>query len=293
MAAIEPVKLFIGMPVYNGEKYIYEAVNSIISQDFSGWSLLISDNCSTDDTARIAQELAEKDSRIEYVRQAENIGAMGNFQYLVEGADCKYFMWAAADDLWESNYLSDCVAALDADEDVQFAGGGVKNIDPEGNIVRIYKSFHAFSSRVLFLQLFKYLLAPEIDGKANLIYSIFRLNFCKSVCSIPNIFNGWGADMAFVAAAIARGQYSHVETTNLLKRVVTEEDITTAKCIENGEYSSIGYWGWFPPEKFHEYLTVILRGATTFSYKALIIIVMYLRLGVLRLKMGLKKLLFN
>lgn len=93
----------IGMPVYNGEKYIREALDSLLAQTFTDFELIISDNCSNDATENICREYALKDIRVKYIRQAENIGANANFKFLLENASSEFFMWAAHDDYLESN----------------------------------------------------------------------------------------------------------------------------------------------------------------------------------------------
>jgi glycosyltransferase involved in cell wall biosynthesis len=98
-------KISIGMPVYNGEKFINEAIESLLMQTFTEFELIISDNCSEDKTAEICKEYAAKDGRIKYFRQQENIGASANFSFLLNIARCEYFMWAAADDKWGKQYL--------------------------------------------------------------------------------------------------------------------------------------------------------------------------------------------
>jgi len=103
----------IGMPVYNGEQLIQEALESLLSQDFKDFELIISDNASTDATAEICQMYATRDSRIRYYRNENNIGPTANFNRLVHLACGNYFMWAAYDDLWEPSYISHMVDALD------------------------------------------------------------------------------------------------------------------------------------------------------------------------------------
>ena len=98
----------IGMPVFNGEKFICEALDSLLAQTFTDFELIISDNASTDGTEAICGEYAAKDSRIRYVRQAENLGPAANFKYVLDVAVGEYFMWAAADDLWAPNFIDKC-----------------------------------------------------------------------------------------------------------------------------------------------------------------------------------------
>lgn len=95
----------IGMPVYNGEKTISAALDSILAQTFTDFELIISDNASTDNTAEICEKYVINDSRIRCVRQSENIGAAKNFLYVLEQARAKYFMWAASDDIKSIDFL--------------------------------------------------------------------------------------------------------------------------------------------------------------------------------------------
>jgi glycosyltransferase involved in cell wall biosynthesis len=93
-----PPKVSIGMPVFNGEPFIREALDSLLAQTFSDFELIISDNGSTDGTEAICREYAATDPRIRYVRQPKNRGALFNFQFVLDEARGEYFMWAAHDD---------------------------------------------------------------------------------------------------------------------------------------------------------------------------------------------------
>ena len=95
----------IGMPVYNGEALIRQALDSLLAQTWTDFEILISDNASTDDTPRICQEYARRDRRVRYVRQGENRGGAWNFRYVLEAAQGKYFMFAAHDDAWKPSYI--------------------------------------------------------------------------------------------------------------------------------------------------------------------------------------------
>jgi glycosyltransferase involved in cell wall biosynthesis len=104
----------IGMPVFNGAHYLSIALNSILKQTYSNFELIISDNASTDKTEEICLQYASKDPRIKYYRQPQNIGPVKNFLFVLEQANSKYFMWAAADDKKSSNFLEKNVEFLDS-----------------------------------------------------------------------------------------------------------------------------------------------------------------------------------
>jgi glycosyltransferase involved in cell wall biosynthesis len=102
----------IGLPVYNGEKYLGCAIDSILAQDFPDFELIISDNASQDRTAAICREYAQHDKRIRYCRLDSNCGAVPNFQRVFWLARGRYFKWAAHDDVCLPGFLRRCVEAL-------------------------------------------------------------------------------------------------------------------------------------------------------------------------------------
>ncbi|AOW98240.1 hypothetical protein BJP34_01190 [Moorena producens PAL-8-15-08-1] len=117
MIADQP-RLSIGLPVYNGEEFLREALDSILAQTFEDFELIISDNCSTDATEEICREYQAKDKRIYYYRNQENLGAAPNYNRTVELARGEYFKWAADDDVCAPSFLARCVEVLDNDPTV-------------------------------------------------------------------------------------------------------------------------------------------------------------------------------
>jgi glycosyltransferase involved in cell wall biosynthesis len=102
----------IGMPIYNGEGLLRQALDSLLAQDYENFELIISDNASTDKTQEICLEYAARDDRIHYYRNDENIGPLRNFNRAFELSGGQYFMWAAHDDRWERNFISRLMEAF-------------------------------------------------------------------------------------------------------------------------------------------------------------------------------------
>ncbi len=126
----------IGLPVYNGERYLAEAIESILSQTYRHFELIICDNASTDATEQICRRLATQDIRIRYFRNVANLGAVRNFNLAAERASGKYFRWAAHDDRIAPEYLARCVEALEADPTIVLCHCQVKVIDENGAEVK-------------------------------------------------------------------------------------------------------------------------------------------------------------
>ncbi len=125
----------IGMPVYNEESYIRQTLDSLLAQDYENFELIISDNDSTDATQQICLEYAAREPRIRYRRNKINIGSIKNFNVVFKLSSGKYFMWAAAHDLWEPNFVSRCVEVLENDPSVVLCHTQAAWIGPDGKIL--------------------------------------------------------------------------------------------------------------------------------------------------------------
>lgn len=138
----------IGMPVYNGADFISEALESILAQDFGDFELIISDNASADNTAEICAAYAERDDRISYTRQPENMGAAKNYNDVFHAASAKYFKWAAHDDLLKPQFLTRCVECFESYETPPvIVYPRSEFIDEDGEVLRADRnSMHATSS---------------------------------------------------------------------------------------------------------------------------------------------------
>jgi len=125
-------RVSIGLPVYNGEKYLGEALESILAQTFGDFELIISDNASTVRTEEICRALAKKDKRVRYYRNKTNLGAAKNYNYLFELSCGKYFKWAAHDDTCAPQYLQRCIDVLDREPSVVLCYPRISYIDEDG-----------------------------------------------------------------------------------------------------------------------------------------------------------------
>jgi glycosyltransferase involved in cell wall biosynthesis len=125
----------IGLPVYNGERYVHDAIEAVLSQTFSNLELVISDNASTDATREICEDAARNDPRVRYSRNPENLGAALNFNRCFALAyPSEYFKWITYDDLITNDFLERCIEALDRDADVALAFPALVHADAEGNV---------------------------------------------------------------------------------------------------------------------------------------------------------------
>ncbi len=132
-------RLSIGLPVYNGEDYLAESLDALLGQTYEDFELIISDNASTDGTGDMCRGYAERDARIRYVRQPENIGLAGNHNFVFQQSRGELFKWAAADDLYGQDLLQSCVDALDEHPEVVLAHAWEAAIDASGTVTQSFE----------------------------------------------------------------------------------------------------------------------------------------------------------
>jgi glycosyltransferase involved in cell wall biosynthesis len=125
-------RLTIGLPVYNGEKYIAESLEALLGQSFTDFELIISDNASTDSTGDICRRYEKQDPRVRYCRQPQNIGLAPNHNFVAEQARGELFKWASNDDLYARNLLESCIDALDKYPDVVLAHAWTAKVNELG-----------------------------------------------------------------------------------------------------------------------------------------------------------------
>jgi glycosyltransferase involved in cell wall biosynthesis len=125
-------RVTIGVPVFNGESFLAETLDSLLNQTFSDFEVVISDNASTDRTEEICRAYTARDPRVRYCREVVNRGAAWNHNRVFELARGEYFKWNSADDLCAPEFLARCVAALDRDSAAVTAVSETVEIDERG-----------------------------------------------------------------------------------------------------------------------------------------------------------------
>ena len=154
-------RVTIGLPIYNGQNYLAETMDSLLAQTFRDFELVISDNASTDGTEAICRDYAARDPRVRYHRNEVNVGASANYNRTFELGRGQYFKWAAHDDLLAPTFLERCVAALDRDPAVVLAYTQAKAIDDKGQVVKVYPGKHHFNAPTPRERFYEFVLDPH------------------------------------------------------------------------------------------------------------------------------------
>lgn len=213
MAQEEPV-VSIGLPVYNGEPHLRDALASLLGQSYRNIELIVSDNGSTDGSAQICREFAAGDERVRYFRQPRNLGAGYNFGFVLEQAVGEFFMWAACDDLWDPDWIAKLLSALAGDAALAF--GELRRVDEQARVTEIFAQLSFTGGRLR--RMLDFYLAAEEGGKANLIYGLHRKAILALVWPRYTQTAGYGVDMHVVFDCLQYGAAAGVAGTSFYKR---------------------------------------------------------------------------
>lgn len=251
-------RVSIGLPVYNGENYLKDAIDSILSQTFTDFELIISDNASTDRTPDICQAYAVKDPRIRYYRIEQNQGAARNFNRVFELSLGGYFKWAAHDDIIASDYISKCVEVLDKDDSIVLCNSKVKFINNYGKIIEDYNISSDKTNSQKPQDRFGYLILFD-----HWCFDVFGLIRSEALRKTSLIKAYPGSDRALLVELGLIGRFYEIPQYLFFNRDHSERSIRALSDI----YSRAG---WFDPSKdgkivlpicriFFEYLKSINR----------------------------------
>ncbi len=240
----------IGMPVYNGEKYLKDALDSLLGQTFTDFELIVSDNASTDNTETICQNYAKRDHRIKYIRQPKNGGAWNNFQFVLHAASGEYFMWAACDDIWHPSWVSNLYEKLKSTKNTAVFGKLIHIDEFSKNILLpVTKNSFNFSGSLLKRKV-TFFLEFEGVGKANLFHSLFRKQDIDSrdllVYSLDyyalfdwlNDIEFLSSDDIFLYKRIHADSAAASKPKSLLSKVI---EVITLKTVLSSFNNAVGY----------------------------------------------------
>lgn len=181
----------IGMPVYNGEKWIARALDSLLSQTFTDFELIISDNASTDRVGEICREYAGKDKRIKYCKNDTNIGMAENFRQVLYKSKGKYFMWAAVDDWWAPDFVKALVNELETHSDAGLAMTALHRYSEDGEYLdsmRFEPDAKNNPNNMTYLEMLVGIATNIAINRIPyhfFIYGLYRTELLKSAMEIP------------------------------------------------------------------------------------------------------------
>jgi glycosyltransferase involved in cell wall biosynthesis len=121
----------VAIPTYNrADSYLKEAVSSALDQTYKKIEIIVSDNCSTDNTESFIKSLP--DPRIKYFKQGHNIGPINNYNFCLDRAKGDYFLLLHDDDLVDADFIETCMSHSGYAKDYGIIRTGTRLIDDKG-----------------------------------------------------------------------------------------------------------------------------------------------------------------
>lgn len=133
-------KVDILLATYNGEKYIKEQVESILNQTYENIRIIISDDCSTDNTRQVLKEY-ENNEKIKIFYQEKNLGYVKNFEFLLKQVKSNLYMLSDQDDVWKKEKVEKSVEKIES-EKLDLVFGDLEVVDE--NLNTLYKSYNRY-----------------------------------------------------------------------------------------------------------------------------------------------------
>lgn len=208
----EDTQVTIGMPVRNGGQQIRTAIDSLLSQTHRNIKLVISDNCSTDETREICREYARQDSRVVLHEQKENLGICGNFRFVLMQAKTPYFLWACHDDVWAPEFIQKNLENLQRHPNAVASTSRVAMVTPAGQREMSNGTFALQGTAAERLRGFFW-----DPGEVSRFYGVYRTEALKR--SFPEDIDVFGYDWIVMALNLLEGD--HLELPEVL---LTRED---------------------------------------------------------------------
>lgn len=207
----------IGLPIFNGEKFVREAIDSILAQTFTDFELIITDNASSDRTEIICREYAAQDSRIRYYRNKTNIGGCNNHNLTFELSRGKYFCWTAHDDMCDRQMLAKYVKVLENNPSVVLCYSQIMVINESQEHLGMYEFEVARSTKP-----YKRFRDLAQDHTVNMIYGLIRADILRQTQLQPNYPE---SDLVFLAELSLYGQFYQLSHPLYYRRVHPDQSV--------------------------------------------------------------------
>ncbi len=212
----KPPRLSVGLPVYNGQRFLRAALDALLGQTFDDFELIVCDNASTDATESICREYASRDPRVCYVRHATNIGPAANYNACFDLARGEFFRWAAHDDLVAPDLFQLSVEALDRDPSAVAVYPNSREIDADGKALFDHATRVNLEDPSVARRLASYLGVDHRRGFGAVLWSVMRTDVLRQWSPLKGSFPS--ADRVFITQVLLRGRMLRLEPVLFFNR---------------------------------------------------------------------------
>jgi len=242
MNARRSPRVSIGLPVFNGEAYLCQALDSLLGQTYPDFELIISDNASTDHTQEICLDYASREKRITYLCNSENLGAANNYNRLVHAASGEYFKWQAADDVCAPQFLQRCIEVLDQERETVLCYPRTTIIDENNSLLEPYPDDLNLTDPSPSRRYAKFHLHFRTLEKCNSIFGMIRIEALRKTRLIGSFR---ASDMILLAELALLGKFYELPEYLFFRR---DHPQSSMRAYSKGERVA-----WFDPHHRNRY----------------------------------------
>jgi glycosyltransferase involved in cell wall biosynthesis len=248
----------VGVPVFNGEAFLEDAIRSVLSQTFSDLELILCDNASSDRTAEICRDYAARDPRVRYFRNPRNLGAAANYNLAFSHARGRYFKWLAHDDRMLPSFLAKTHRVLEERSHAVLCNTVVSYIDSSGAHLGLYDTKLSGADSYSASQRFAWMVL-----RSHTCVDFFGLIRREALCGSLLHGSFHGADRALLAQLALRGRMIQLPAPLLLIREhpnrytrAQRRSGDRAAWHDGAEGGRVSFPAW---RLYREYLTMVRR----------------------------------
>jgi glycosyltransferase involved in cell wall biosynthesis len=252
----------VGVPVFNGEAFLEDAIRSALGQTLDDLELILCDNASSDRTADICRDYAAHDPRVRYFRNPRNLGAAANYNLVFSHARGRYFKWLAHDDRMQPSFLAKTYRVLEERSDALLCNAVVSYIDSSGAHLGLYDTKLSGADAPSPSQRFAWMVL-----RSHTCVDFFGLIRRESLCGSLLHGSFHGADRALLAQLALRGRMIQLPAPLLVIREhpnrytrSQRRSADRAAWHDGAAGAHVSFPAW---RLYREYLTMVRREALT------------------------------
>ncbi len=239
--------LSVGMPVRNGERFLAQAIESILAQTFTDFELVVSDNASTDATPAIVRAYAARDPRVRFVRNDADRGAAYNYNRVTELSRGRYIRHAAHDDVLAPTNLERCVELLESDPTIALAYPQMSRIDETGAVIDTFSGSLDLDEHDPVARWRRFVRLIHQGSMCDPVFGVFRADVLRATPVLRTVI---GADMLLLGDVVLRGRVAEIPEVLFFERWYPGTSVNANRTLDDRA-------AWFDPAAKHHLLNTV------------------------------------
>lgn len=259
-------RISIGIPIYYGETFLKETLDNILEQNFNDFEIIITDNNPGGEPAEIAELYSKQYGNITYIKHKSNIGALINWNSIIDYIQGDFFIYAGAHDLWSPELLKKLLSLLENNEDAILVYAPSYWMSPEGEITSISTGFVDTTGQNIINR-----FNSIFWGGQDALYGLIKTSALKKTCLQKQIIGSgalWLSELSLIGNFIVCTDVKRYRRINRESQNREERLIRYHKTLfKKKRILLFPYWRFF-----FSYFSIFFKGKMSFYSRFRLII---------------------